>query len=88
MTGLFRSGLHFNERFKLVFFFFLQNVHCVYVYVCVLLQHMYALWGGGLVEASHVLVHLREALLHVILSAALPHSPKTEAQGWMVQLRK
>lgn len=87
MTGLFKSGLHFNERFTVVVFLF-PNVHCVHVYGCVLLQHMYALWGGGLVEASHVLVHLWEALLHVILSAALPHRPKTEAQGWMVQLRK
>ena len=47
---------------------------------------MHAFWGGGLVEASHIVVHLREALLHVILSAALPHRPKTKAQGGMMQL--
>lgn len=64
------------------FILFLRNVHCV------LLQHMYALWGGGLVEASHVVVHLGEALLHVILGAALPHRPKSEAQGRVVQLGK
>lgn len=49
---------------------------------------MHAFWGGGLIEAPHVVVHLREALLHVILGAALPHRPKTEAHGGMVQLRK
>lgn len=49
---------------------------------------MYAFWGGGLVEAPHVVVHLWKALFHVILCTALPHSPKTEAQGGMVQLRK
>lgn len=47
---------------------------------------MYALGGGGLVEASHVVVHLREALLHVILGAALPHRPEAEAQAGVVQL--
>lgn len=54
----------------------------------VLLQHVDALGGGGLVEAPHVVVHLRETLLHVILGAALPHRPKPEAQGGMVQLRR
>ncbi len=49
---------------------------------------MYAFWGRGLVEASHVVVHLWKALLHVILSTALPHRPKTEAQGGMVQLKE
>lgn len=49
---------------------------------------MYAFWGGGLVKASHVVVHFREALLHVVLSTAFPYRPKTEAQGGMVQLRK
>lgn len=49
---------------------------------------MYTFWGGGLVEASHVVVHLWEALLHVILGAALPHRPETEAQGRVVQLGK
>lgn len=54
----------------------------------VLLQHVDALGGGGLVVAPHVVVHLREALLHVILGAALPHRPEPEAQRGMVQLRK
>lgn len=54
----------------------------------VLLQHVDALGGGGLVVAPHVVVHLRETLLHVILGAALPHRPKPEAQGGMVQLRR
>ncbi len=49
---------------------------------------MYTFWGGGLVEASHVIVHLREALLHVILSTALSHRPKTETQGGVVKLRE
>lgn len=52
----------------------------------VLLQHVHALRGGGLVEASHVVVHLREALLHVVLGAALAHRPKAEAQRRVVQL--
>lgn len=56
--------------------------------VLVLLQHVDALGGGGLVVAPHVVVHLRETLLHVILGAALPHRPKPEAQGGMVQLRR
>lgn len=54
----------------------------------VLLQHVDALGGGGLVVASHVVVHLREALLHVVLGAALPHRPKPEAQRGVVQLRR
>lgn len=54
----------------------------------VLLQHVDALGGGGLVVAPHVVVHLRETLLHVILGAALPHRPEPEAQRGMVQLRK
>lgn len=54
----------------------------------VLLQHVDALGGGGLVVAPHVVVHLGEALLHVVLGAALPHRPKPEAQGGMVQLRR
>lgn len=53
----------------------------------VLLQHVHSFRGGGLVEAPHVVVHLREALLHVILGAALPYRPETEAQGGMVQLK-
>lgn len=53
----------------------------------VLLQHVDSFRGGGLVEAPHVVVHLREALLHVILGAALPYRPETEAQGGMVQLK-
>lgn len=56
--------------------------------VLVLLQHVDALGGGGLVVAPHVVVHLRETLLHVILGAALPHRPKPEAQGGMVQLKR
>lgn len=73
VTGFFRSYLTHIMR-----------THCVRV----LLQHVHAFWGGGLVEAPHVVVHLREALLHVILGAALPHRPEAEAQGGMVQLRK
>lgn len=49
---------------------------------------MNTFWGRGLVEASHVVVHLWEALLHVILSTALPHRPKAEAQRRMVELGK
>lgn len=56
--------------------------------VRVLLQHVHALRGGGLVEAPHVVVHLGEALLHVVLGAALPHRPKAEAKRRVVQLRK
>lgn len=52
-----------------------------------LLQHVHALRGGGLVEASHVVVHLGEALLHVVLGAALTHRPKAEAQRRVVQLK-
>lgn len=47
---------------------------------------MHAFWCGGLVEASHVVVHLWETLLHVILSTALPHRAETKAHGGMVQL--
>lgn len=54
---------------------------------CSLLQHVYALRGGGLVEAPHVVVHLGETLLHVILRAALPNRPEAEAHGGVVQLR-
>lgn len=53
----------------------------------VLLQHVHALRGGGLVEAPHVVVHLGEALLHVVLGAALPHRPEAEAHRRVVQLR-
>lgn len=49
---------------------------------------MHALRGGGLVEAPHVVVHLGEALLHVVLGAALPHRPEAEAQRRVVQLRR
>lgn len=56
--------------------------------VRVLLQHVHALRGGGLVEAPHVVVHLGEALLHVVLGAALPHRPKAEAKRRVVQLRE
>lgn len=49
---------------------------------------MYAFWGGRLIEASHVVMHLWKTLLHVILSTALSHRPKTEAQGWVVELRR
>lgn len=41
---------------------------------------------GGLVEASHVLMHLGETFLHVVLSAALPHCPETETPRWVMEL--
>lgn len=45
-------------------------------------------WGGGLIEASHVLMHLREALLHVVLCTALPDRTKAETMGGVVQLEQ
>lgn len=42
--------------------------------------------GGRDVVASHVLVHLREALPHVIFSTALPHCAKPEPLGRVVEL--
>lgn len=53
---------------------------------CYLLQHVYALRGGGLVKAPHVVVHLWKTLLHVILCTALPNCPETEAHGGVMQL--
>lgn len=60
----------------------------LFICIFVLLQHMYAFWGGRLIEASHVVMHLWKTLLHVILSTALSHRPKTEAQGRVVELRR
>lgn len=42
--------------------------------------------GSRFVEKSHVLMHLWKTLLHVILSAALPHCSKTKTLGRVVQL--
>lgn len=41
---------------------------------------------GGLIEASHVLMHLWETFLHVVLGAALPHCPETETPRWVMEL--
>ena len=55
--------------------------------VVLLLEVGDPVWCGGLVEAAHVLVHLREALLHVVLSAALAHGSKAEPLRRVVELQ-
>lgn len=63
---------------------------CVFVCVCLMvcqcvslcvspsLEVLDAIRRGRDVESPHVLVHLREALLDVVLSAALPHCGEAE----------
>lgn len=49
---------------------------------------MYAVWRCGDVVASHVLVHLGETLLDVVLRAAFSHCSKAESLRGMVQLQE
>ena len=51
-----------------------------------LLECSHSVGRGGHVEAPHVLVHLGEAFLQVLLGAALSDRPETETLGWMMKL--
>lgn len=51
------------------------------------LQVGHPIGGGRDIVAPHVLMHLREALPHVVLRAALPHCAEPEPLGWVVELR-
>lgn len=44
--------------------------------------------SGGLVEAPHVLVHLREALFHIVLSTAFSNCAKAKPQRRVMELEK
>lgn len=54
----------------------------------VLLEIMYAIWRCRDVVSPHVLVHLRETLLDVVLCAAFSHCRKSESLRGMVELRE
>lgn len=58
------------------------------MYNIVLLEIMYAIWCGRDIVSSHVLVHLRETLLDVVLCAAFSHCGKSESLRGMVQLQE
>lgn len=49
---------------------------------------MYAVWCCRDVVSSHVLVHLRETLLEVVLSAAFSHCGESKSLRGMVQLQE
>lgn len=53
-----------------------------------LLEMMYAIWCCRDIVSSHVLVHLRETLLDVVLCAAFSHCGKSKSLRGMVQLQK
>lgn len=53
-----------------------------------LLEMMYAVWSCRDVVSPHVLVHLRETLLDVVLGAAFSHCGKSEPLRGMVQLQE
>lgn len=44
--------------------------------------------SGGLVEAPHVLVHLRKALFHIILSTAFSNCAEAKPQRRVMELEK
>lgn len=44
--------------------------------------------SGGLVEAPHVLIHLREALFHIVLSTAFSNCAKAKPQRRVMELEK
>lgn len=69
-----------------------MNVQCAFglysTYNAVLLEIMYAIWCCRDVVSSHVLMHLRETLLKVVLCAAFSHCGKSESLRGMVQLQE
>lgn len=59
---------------------------CVRACVSPSLEVLDAVRRGRDVESPHVLVHLGEALLDVVLGAALPHRGKAETLGRVMEL--
>lgn len=66
----------------------LSYVNYIYKYNAVLLEIMYAVWCCRDIVSSHVLVHLRETLLDVVLCAAFSYCSKSESLRGMVQLQE
>ena len=68
------------------------NIYAVLYVGCVysigLLEMMYAIWCCWDIVSSHVLMHLRETLLDVVLCAAFSHCGKSESLWGMVQLQE
>lgn len=58
------------------------------MHLIALLEMMYAIWRCRDIVSSHVLVHLGETLLDVVLCTAFFHCSKSESLRGMVQLQE
>lgn len=58
------------------------------IYNVELLELIYAIWCCWNIVSSHVLVHLRETLLDIVLSATFSDCGKSKSLRGMVQLRE
>lgn len=64
-----------------------MGMHVFPVYLIALLEVMNAIWCCWDIESSHILVHLWETLLDIVLSTAFSHCSKAESLRGMVQLQ-